>query len=97
MTHAQVTNAPRFEHDTADGRPLPLEVDPETDSSGARFVTRASDRVCWLDPRSGMRPRGQQRGRPARRGRSPQRSEFPGDRRPGSKWSAAPSTRPATL
>jgi hypothetical protein len=26
-----------------------LEVDPETDASGARFVTRASVQVCWFD------------------------------------------------
>lgn len=25
-----------------------LDVDPETDSSGARFVTRASIEVCWI-------------------------------------------------
>jgi integrase len=36
-----------------------LEVDPETDSSGARFVTRASVRQCWLDRQARGRPRGE--------------------------------------
>ena len=28
-----------------------IDVDPETDSSGSRFVTRTSVDVCWLDRR----------------------------------------------
>ena len=35
-----------------------LDVDPETDSSGARFVTRASVQQCWLDRQSRTRSRG---------------------------------------
>ena len=34
-----------------------LEVDPETDSSGARFVTRSSVQQCWLDRQSKSRSR----------------------------------------
>ena len=34
-----------------------LDVDPETDSSGARFVTRASVQQCWLDRQSKARSR----------------------------------------
>jgi hypothetical protein len=35
-----------------------LEVDPETDSSAARFVTRVSVQQCWLDRQSKTRSRG---------------------------------------
>jgi len=34
-----------------------LDVDPETDSSGARFVTRSSVEQCWLDRQSKSRSR----------------------------------------
>jgi hypothetical protein len=34
-----------------------LDVDPETDSSTARFVTRASVQQCWLDRQSSIRSR----------------------------------------
>jgi integrase len=34
-----------------------LDVDPETDSSGARFVTRPSVQQCWLDRQSSTRSR----------------------------------------
>jgi hypothetical protein len=34
-----------------------LDIDPETDSSGARFVTRTSVQQCWLDRQLSTRPR----------------------------------------
>lgn len=36
-----------------------LQLDPETDTSGARFVTRASVEVCWLARNDAKRPKTQ--------------------------------------